>query len=107
MKQIDSKNSKNIVNKEKLKKAIEVLEALDNPIREKILKYLDAHPDSTVSSIIKNLRKVQSFVSKHLGILRNASFLTFHKSGKEVKYALNEQKIADTNKAIDILIKTA
>ncbi|GAC1388575.1 MAG: hypothetical protein NVSMB45_18400 [Ginsengibacter sp.] len=107
MKKIDSKNSKNIVNKEKLRKAIEVLDALDNPVREKILKYLDAHPDSTVSNIIKSIRKVQSFVSKHLGILRLASFVTFQKSGKEVKYALNEQKIADTNKAIEMLIKTA
>ena len=104
--EIGIKTRKAIINKEKLKKAIAVLDALDNPFRERVMKYVQDHPKSTVTSIIKGVKKVQSFVSKHLKVLRVTNFLTNTKKGKEVHYSVNEQKIIDTNKAIEILLKT-
>ncbi len=104
MKKIDPTSGKYVINKEKLKKAIEVLDALDNPFREKLMRYVEAHPNSTVTNIIKGVKKVQSFVSKHLRILRLSNFIHNKKTGKEVLYKLNEQKIVETNKAIEILV---
>lgn len=104
-KTVNSKLIKPLYNKEKLQKAIEVLESIDNPFREKLMKFIQSHPDATVTTIIKGVRKVQSFVSKHLGILKTNQMISATKEGKEVHYSLNEKQILETNKAMEILAK--
>ena len=100
------KTSNPLFNKEKLQKAIQVLDALDNPFREKLMRFMQNHPVSTVSTIIKGVKKVQSFVSKHLRILRLSNLISNKKIGKEVFYSINQAKIDDTNRSIDMLVKS-
>ena len=100
------KTANPLFNKEKLQKAIQVLDALDNPFREKLIKFMQNHPASTVTAIIKGVKKVQSFVSKHLRILRISNLISYKKIGKEVFYSINQDKIDETNKSVDMLVKS-
>lgn len=71
------------------KQAARILRAVNNPLRQKILMYLEAHPSCTVTQLHKALRLEQSVASQHLAILREAKIVTFEKVAKERKYSVD------------------
>ncbi|MDZ7696178.1 MAG: metalloregulator ArsR/SmtB family transcription factor [Deltaproteobacteria bacterium] len=70
-----------------MKAFIKVMKALSDPNRVKILKLLQQKP-MFVREIQGLLGISQSAVSKHLKVLENAGFVTFHKEGTWVRYRL-------------------
>jgi len=68
-----------------------IFKALGDRNRLRILKMLEVKP-MCVCEITAILRIAQSSVSRHLGILRDAGFLTDDKDGLWVNYSLSPGK---------------
>ena len=80
------------------KTRIKIIWALDNheilgdSTRTKILWILDHH-EMCVCDIANALNMTKSSISHQLAILREAGIVTYHKSGKEVYYMLDDDHI--------------
>jgi DNA-binding transcriptional ArsR family regulator len=70
-----------------LHKQAEVLKALSDPTRLKIL-YLLVDGERCVCEIILALEKPQSTISHHLNVLKNAGFIKWRKEGVWMHYRL-------------------
>lgn len=75
-----------------LKMGLHKLRALDNPVRKRIIRFLD-QGSNDVSHIMWHLREEQSVTSQHLAILHRAGFVTREQAGKHVIYSLNYYEI--------------
>lgn len=94
--QID--NLKKILDKipsdEKLEAKSDILKAISDPTRLKIL-YLLQDGELCVCEIIMALEKPQSTISHHLNVLKNARFIKGRKDGVWIHYQLVNPKIVD------------
>lgn len=72
----------------------EVIKALSDPIRLKIL-YLLRNGELCACHIDSALNKPQSTISHHLNVLKKAKFLKWRKEGKWAHYSLSDEKIID------------
>jgi len=70
-----------------MKDFVKVMKALSDPNRVKIIKMLQ-HKKMCVCEMQAALQIAQPSVSKHLRILEEAGFVTFHKHGMWVNYEL-------------------
>ncbi len=86
------------------KKAAMVLRALNNPLRQKIIKLIDTKKQTDVTSLYKKLGIEQSVASQHLGILRRAHIVVTEREGKSIKYSLNQPRIAQIMDTVDKLL---
>lgn len=71
------------------KQCAAILRAVNHPLRQKILMYLEGNPACTVTELYTALRLEQSVASQHLAILRNAHMVLFDRAGKERRYSVN------------------
>jgi len=71
----------------KMKEFIKVMKAVSDPMRVKIVKMLQVKM-MCVCEIQAALGLAQSSTSKHLKLLEDAGFITFHKDGLWVNYSL-------------------
>lgn len=81
-----------------MRKKIEVLKAVSEPNRIRILMLLKNKP-LCVCEITSILGLNTSTISSHLSILKNAGFIVDEKEGKWINYKINEQ-IDEYNSAI-------
>lgn len=72
----------------------EIIKALSDPIRLKIL-YLLKNGELCACHIDSALNKPQSTISHHISILKKAKFLKWRKEGKWTYYSLVDEKIID------------
>ena len=72
--------------KQNIKKAVNVLRALDHSMRPKVLNWVSEHPGCNVSEVIEAFNIDQSQMSQYLGTLRHAGFLIGDRDGKNVNY---------------------
>jgi ArsR family transcriptional regulator len=72
----------------------EVIKALSEPIRLKIL-YLLKKGELCACHIDSALDKPQSTISHHLNVLKKVKFLKWRKEGKWTYYSLSDEKIID------------
>jgi DNA-binding transcriptional ArsR family regulator len=84
----------NIPNDEALNANADVIKALTDPTRLKII-YLLKYGELCVCEIIGALDKPQPTISHHLNILKKAGFLKSHKEGVWIHYSLTNPKIMD------------
>lgn len=77
-----------MVSPEKAKKAAEVMQAMAEPTRIRIIECLRAGAKN-VSDIAKTLGLEIVNVSHHLGVMRVAGLVTDEKQGRFVSYSLN------------------
>ncbi|MEO5997470.1 MAG: metalloregulator ArsR/SmtB family transcription factor [Chitinophagaceae bacterium] len=90
-----------------VKEASFYLRAINNNVRQKILKLLEERPKITVTEIFIHLRLVQSITSQHLAILRRTKIVTTIREGKHVYYELNNQRLQELHHFIkSILIES-
>lgn len=68
----------------------DILEALSNPVRLKLIKCLESKPKS-VTDLIGSCGLSQSAVSQHLAKLRKNGIVTTNKEGKYIYYSLPHQ----------------
>ena len=76
----------------------DLLKALGNPARLKIIQYLMDHPKSSGSDLLMMLPLAQSTVSKHLSELKRVKLIKGQNLGNTIVYSLNEktwQKVKD------------
>jgi DNA-binding transcriptional ArsR family regulator len=85
---------------ETTRKGAHILRALNNGLRQKILKLIHTHKCMNVTTIYIKLQIEQSVASQHLRILREADFVKTQRIGKEIYYSLNYECLAQVNKLV-------
>ena len=73
---------------------VNMFKAAGNPIRFEILKYMLVHPGCITADIVTHLPLVQSTVSQHLKVLRQAGWIHGEEQGAAVAYCLNDENLA-------------
>lgn len=73
--------------------AADLLRALANPYRVRIVELLAAEP-RCVHELVESLDADQPLVSQHLRVLRDAHLLAAQRRGREVVYSLVDDHIA-------------
>lgn len=82
----------------------EILKALSDPTRLKII-YLLQEGELCVCEIMHALEKPQSTVSHHLNILKNAGFIKWRKAGIWIHYQLSCPEILEHIQEIITMMK--
>ncbi len=78
-----------------LKKAANVLRAINHKLRQQILKVIDENKNITVTDIYVKLRLEQSVASQHLAILRASNIVNTERDGKYIYYTVNRERLAE------------
>jgi len=76
--------------KQNIKKAVNVLRAIDHKNRTQVLNYVSENPGCNVSELVEVFDTDQSQMSQYLGTLRHAGFLTGEREGKNVNYYVTD-----------------
>ena len=87
-----------------VKKAVQILRALNHKLRQQILKLIDEQGKMTVTEIYIKLRLEQSVASQHLAILRKAGFVKTNRDGKFIFYSVNAGRLQELNQFVDQLL---
>lgn len=87
-----------------IRKSNLVFRALNHSLRQKILAMLAEKKQLTVTELYEALFLEQSVVSQHLAILRRAGFVKTKKEGKYVWYMLQEERVEQIHRVLEILM---
>jgi ArsR family transcriptional regulator, virulence genes transcriptional regulator len=82
-----------------------VIRALNNPLRQKIISFIDRNEKVDVTSIYKNLKLEQSVTSTHLAILRRHGFVNSERQGQYVYYSVNYKLIQGVQEHANQILK--
>ena len=99
-----AKNSPINVDYNALKKAALVLRALNNKLRQQLLKLIEDEKKITVTEIYVRLRLEQSVASQHLAILRKAGIVNTERDGKFIFYTVNYKRIDEISQFVKDLV---
>lgn len=73
----------------KINEMADILKALGNPARLKIIQFLMANPTSCCGDILEVLPLAQSTVSKHLSELKRVKLIKGKNKGNNIYYSLH------------------
>ena len=90
-----------------LKKGALVLNALDHPLRQQILEFIHQKGAATVTEIYIAVRTEQTIVSKQLGILKEARFVTTKRQGKFIYYSVSLSRVERVNALLVSFVKSS
>lgn len=76
-----------------LKKAALVLRAVNNDLRQQMLRVIHKAGKINVTDIYIKLRLEQSVTSQHLAILRKAGFVKTERVGKQIYYSIDYTRL--------------
>ena len=82
-----------IVQREKLIRAVDMLKAIAHPVRLSIIELLAENGEMCVSQIQKGLQIEQAVISQQLKILKNKELVSAYKNGKYCYYELTTPEI--------------
>jgi len=82
-----------------MKKDFELLKALADETRFKIVEYL-LEGEKCVCEIFPFVKRTQSTVSIHLGHLEDAGILESKRKGKKIFYKIKDKRVCDVFKAL-------
>jgi DNA-binding transcriptional ArsR family regulator len=74
--------------------------ALGDPMRIRLLDLLLEHGEATASTLASALPITRQGVSKHLAVLERDGLVTAHRSGREVRYAVREERLDQARAAM-------
>jgi DNA-binding transcriptional ArsR family regulator len=74
----------------------EVLTALADPTRRRLLDALAAHGEATATTLAQQLPVTRQAIVKHLAVLDRAGLVVGHKTGREVRYAVRPERLDTT-----------
>ncbi|GAA4547159.1 ArsR/SmtB family transcription factor [Amycolatopsis samaneae] len=83
--------------------AEEVLAALADPTRRQLLDRLAAHPSATATQLAGELPVSRQAVVKHLAVLDRAGLVSGWRDGRERRYRVRPEALADTARWLDHL----
>jgi DNA-binding transcriptional ArsR family regulator len=81
-------------------KADRLWAALGDPTRIRLLDLLLEHGEATASTLAGALPITRQGVSKHLAVLERDGLVTAHRSGREVRYAVREERLDQAGAAM-------
>ncbi len=93
-----------VIDAQNLKTAALFFRAVNNPFRQRILHLLHKYNRLTVTELYVKLRREQCVVSSHLGILRGAGLVKTERTGKNIHYSLNHDRLEQLHKLADGLL---
>ncbi|MCO5229969.1 MAG: metalloregulator ArsR/SmtB family transcription factor [Chitinophagales bacterium] len=76
-----------------LRKAVQVVRAVNHDLRQQIVKLLDDSGRLTVTEIYVKLRLEQSVASQHLALLRRSGVVTTTRDGKFIYYSIDKDRL--------------
>jgi DNA-binding transcriptional ArsR family regulator len=74
----------------------EVLVALADPMRRRVLDALSSHPQSTATALAEKLPVSRQAIVKHLAVLTQAGLVKARKQGREVQFAVRPERLVST-----------
>ena len=83
-----------------MKERIELLKAMSDNTRFKILEFL-LKEEKCVCEIFPYVKRTQSTVSIHLNNLEEAGVLESRREGKKIFYKIKDKRVSDVLKALD------
>lgn len=90
-----------IVENINLKKAVELLRVVTHPLRLEILSFISQKKETTVNSMVEELRIDQSIVSQQIRLLKDMQLITGTRQGKFIFYKVDFEKIEKIKNIID------
>ncbi len=84
-----------------VKHAAGIHRALNNSVRQNMLKLLSENQRMMVTDIYVKMRLEQSVTSQQLGILRRANIVIPEREGKKIFYSLNKKRLAEISLLIN------
>ena len=78
----------------------ELLKAISNPTRLKIVAGLMEHDGCNVSKMVDKLKISQSNASQHLAILRRSGILKATRNGMKTCFSIKDKRVIDIIKAL-------
>jgi DNA-binding transcriptional ArsR family regulator len=75
-------------------------EAMADPTRRKLLDLLVAHGHATATTLTAEMPVSRQAISKHLLVLQRVGLIDGHRQGREVRYELHEQRLAEATGAL-------
>ena len=74
---------------------MELLRALSDETRQRIIGLFYAHKELCVNDIARNFALSRPTISHHLNLMKRAKLLRARKEGKEVYYSFNKDHVAE------------
>jgi DNA-binding transcriptional ArsR family regulator len=78
----------------------ELWEAMADPTRRKLLDLLVARGQATATTLTADMPVSRQAISKHLLLLQRVGLIDGHRQGREVRYAVREQRLAEATSAL-------
>jgi len=75
-------------------------EAIADPTRRKLLDLLVARGQATATTLTAEMPVSRQAISKHLSILQRVGLIDGHRQGREVRYEVREQRLAEATGAL-------
>ncbi len=75
-------------------------EAMADPTRRKLLDLLVAHGQATATTLTADMPVSRQAISKHLSLLQRVGLIDGHRQGREVRYEVREQRLAEATEAL-------
>lgn len=103
-KKLIMRDTKVVINSQKLDYSCELMRALAHPLRLKILSFIDSNSEINVNQIYNALELEQSLTSQHLKVLKLAGVVSVEKAGKFMKYSINYEVLDKAQKGVNRFI---
>ena len=75
-------------------------EAVADPTRRKLLDLLVAQGRATATTLTADMPVSRQAISKHLLLLQRVGLVDGHRQGREVRYEVDEQRLAEATEAL-------
>jgi len=75
-------------------------EAMADPTRRKLLDLLVARGQATATTLTADMPVSRQAISKHLALLERVGLVDARRQGREVRYHVREQRLADATRAL-------
>lgn len=69
---------------------LKIVSSLNDDTRVKLIKFIDIHGKCCVCDLVNSFEMIQSRLSRHLKILKDAGFLSIEKKGKWSYYSISD-----------------
>jgi DNA-binding transcriptional ArsR family regulator len=83
----------------------ELWEAMADPTRRKLLDLLVARGPATATTLTAEMPVSRQAISKHLALLQRVGLVDGHRQGREVRYEVREQRLAEATGALSEVAK--
>jgi DNA-binding transcriptional ArsR family regulator len=77
--------------------------SLADPVRRQLLEDLAEHSPRTATQLARHYPKTRQGILKHLNVLKEAGLVTVYQQGREKRYSLAPESLADVDQWLKAL----